>query len=243
MTPLGFPYPAIDPLAFLVDDEIRPFQVDQRHDLTGVGAQACPIASTGVFIVHEHVVPDNTAEVIMGVFPHVWERTNVGLVTESVRLLDYRLVAGWVLFDSTKDDNQPFLVSNDYNKATIAAAPNDTNRDIQRGTTFLTEDAPFLSNVGMRNPLSTIHLPARSRFRVLFSLLPTAPPPNNIPNPYQIPTVAVPAPPNRIDFAGALVFGVRMPAQTYDQLKIARRKGQLGPEGSSTSSPIGTAKR
>jgi hypothetical protein len=238
MTHLGFPYPAIDPLAFLVDDEIRPFQIDIRHDLTGTGAQACPTLSNGLFIVHDHVVPDNTAEVIMGVFPHVWERTNVGLVTASVKLLDFRDVAGWVLFDSTKDNNQPFLVQNNYNKPTIAAAPNDLDRDTERGSTFLSDDAPIIENIGMRNPLSTIYLPAKSLFRVLFSLTPAAPPPNNIPNPYQIGVG-----PKRIDFAGALVFGLRMPQQTYDQLKIARRNGQLGPEGSSVVSPIGTAKR
>jgi hypothetical protein len=224
---LGFPYPAIDPLAFLVDDEIRPFNIDIRHDLTGVGAQACPILSTGVFIVHEHVVPDNTSEIVMNVFPHVWERTDVGLGTESVALLDYKDIAGFVLFDSTKDNNQPFLVENNYNKATIAASPNDRDRDTQRGTTFLADNSPVLEHFGMVDPQRTIHLPAKSIFRVIFRLAPMAPAATAVPNPYQIGTGA-----KRIDFAGALVSGLRMPQQVYDGLKAARRKGLLGPEAS-----------
>jgi hypothetical protein len=46
-----------------------------------------------------------------------------------------------------------------------------------------------------------------------------------VPNPYQIGTGAL-----RIDFAGALVFGLTMPQQFYDKLVNARRQGKLGPE-------------
>jgi hypothetical protein len=230
---LNFPYPAVDPLGFLVDDEIRPFIIDIRHDLTGTGAQAAPIQSTGVFIVHEHVVPEDVAEIVMGVFPHCWARTNVGAVVaplESVHLLDFNAIAGFVLFDNSKNNNQPFLVSNDYNKATVATFPNDRDRDVKGGTTFIDNDAPVLENIGMRNPYTTTYLPAGSTFRVLFQLAPMAPV-NGVPNPYQIGTGT-----NRIDFAGALVFGLRMPQQKYNQLLIARRMGGLGQD---VQAPVG----
>jgi hypothetical protein len=233
-------YPAVDPLGFLVDDEIRPFEIDKRQDLTGTGAQACPIQATGLFIVHEHKVPENTAEVIHDVFPHVWRRTNPGAADESVAMIPAIELAGFVLFDSTKANNQPFLVENDYNVPTVAATPNNLNREVVRGTTFLADDAPIMNNVGMRNPLRTIYLPAGSIFRVIFRLVPltaTA----AIPNPFTIganPVVGG----KRLDFAGARVSGVRMPQQMYEDLKIARRKGELGPEGSSAQNPIGVSR-
>lgn len=230
-------YPAVDPLGFLVDDEIRPFEIDKRQDLTGAGAQACPIESSGIFIVHEHVVPANTAEVIHDVFPHCWARTNAGSANESVTLIPFMQVAGFVLFDSSKANNQPFLVENDYNIPTIAATPNNTNRQNVRGTTFLSDDSPVMNNIGMRNPLHTIYLPANSVFRVLFRLVPLSAA-AVIPNPFVIGTPVL-AGGKRIDFAGARVSGVRMPQQMYNDLKIARRKGELGPEGSSSDKPIG----
>ncbi len=233
-------YPAVDPLGFLVDDEIRPFEIDIRNDLTGTGAQACPIKSTGVFIVHEHTVPANTAEVIHDVFPHCWRRTNPGAADESAALIPFALVAGWVLFDSAKANNQPFLVENDYNIPTVAATPNNTNRQKTRGTTFLADNAPIMNNVGMRNPLHTIYLPAGSVFQVLFRLVPLTAA-AVVPNPFTIGVNAIGAG-NRIDFAGARVSGVRMPQQMYADLKIARRKGELGPEGSSSEKPIGVTR-
>ncbi len=229
-------FPSVDPMGFLVDDEIRPFEDDQRQDVTGSGAQACETLSTGQFIVHEHVVPEDTAEIITGVFPHCWERTNPGgdptdpSTAESVSLIDAKLLAGFVLFDRTKDNNQPYLVSHDYNRPTVATSPNNTNRDVVRGTTFLSMDAPMMTNIDMRNPLRLIYLPGGSLFRVIFQLAPVVavefPTGTGIPGAYEIGTGA-----KRIDFAGALVTGVRMPQRLYNELKEARRRGLLGPEG------------
>ncbi len=233
-------YPAVDPLAFLVDEEIRPFEIDQRQDLTGSGVQACRLQSSGVFIVHEHTVPENTAEVIHDVFPHAWARTNVGSANESATVLTPAQVAGWMIFDSTKGNNQPFLVVNDYNIPTKYSNPNNTDRMAVRGTTLLAAEGPVLNNVGMRNPLHTIFLPAGTIFRVLFSLTPLTAT-NVVPNPYTIGTNPVSGG-KRVDFAGARVSGVRMPQQMYNDLRIARRKGQLGPEGNAAQDPIGVAK-
>lgn len=226
--PLGFPYPATSPMQFLVDDEIRPFEIDIRHDLTGTGLEACPILSSGVYIVHEHVVPDNTAEVVLNVYPHCWARTNIGDPDESVQQLDPLQTAGFVLFDVTRDNGQPTLVENNYNKPTLAASPNDRDRDSVRGKTFTSPHAPLLQLAGLQTPLGALYYPARSTFRVIFRLAPVAP--ANAVDGYIIGSPTAPPDAKRIDFAGALVTGVRMPQQTYDQLKTARRKGLLGVE-------------
>jgi len=240
MTRLGIPYPANNPLGYLVDDEVVSFDIDKRQDLTGTGAEAAPIVSTGLFIVHQHVVPDNTGEVVMNVFPHCWRRINVGLATETVQLIPPSELAGFVLFDNDKANNQPRLVEHDYNSPTIAATPNNRDREVVRGTTFLGLDQPSLRDFGMQNEYALIYLPPKTIFRVLFRLTPTAGT-APIPNPFVIPPDVPAVATQRIDFAGAYVSGVRMPAQTYDKLKIARRIGQLGPEGSWQDRP-GTAR-
>ncbi len=236
MSKLGFPYPLIDPLAFLVDEEIRPFIRDERHDLTGTGAQACPTLANNVFIIHEHVVPEGTAEIIHNVSPHLWRRSNPTAADESVEIIPPSEYAGFVLFDVRKGDNQPYIVEFDYNAPHASATPNDRNRIVQRGMTFASSDIPMMQNIGMRNPLSTIYAPARTTVRILFTLAPLAAV-GGIPNPWVIGDAV--STENRIDFAGALVTGIRLPQSTYEKLIVARRKGQLGPEGSAFESPIG----
>jgi hypothetical protein len=216
-------------MRFVVDEQIRPFDEDIRHDLTGTGAQACPILSTGLFIVHEHTVPKGTAEIVTGIFPHCWARTNPGSPQESIALLAAIDVAGWVLFDTSKANNQPFPVSNNYNQGAALATANDRARDVVRGTTFLANDGPLLSATNMQNPLRMIYLPAESVFRVLFRLAPVLTvAEGGVPNPFVIGAAGVAG--KRIDFAGALVTGVRMPQELYESLVRARRDGMLGPE-------------
>ena len=238
-------YPVVDAMRFLVDDEIRPFEIDQRFDLTGIGKQACPTIAQNVFVVHQHVVPENTAEVVMNVFGHCWERTNVpNSANESCAVIAPSRIQGFVLFDNSKSNNQPYIVEHDYNAPTINGKGNNTNRTTLRGSTWLSIDQPLLRNAGEYNTLTGIYLPPNSIFRVIFRLAPTVAagtPAFGIPNPFKIggPAGTV----NRIDFAGAMVSGVRMPTELYDKLKTARRKGQLGPEGSSGLAPIGGAGR
>jgi hypothetical protein len=145
---------------------------------------------------------------------------------------------GMVLFDVSKNSNQPFVVENNYNIPSIATTPNDKNRNVLRGSTLLSMDAPMMTNIGMRNPYRTFVAPADSVVRVLFRLAPQKTGPagggTGLPNPLLIGSGT-----NRIDFAGAQVVGVRMPSELYQKLKIARRRGQLGPEGNSAEMPIG----
>jgi len=236
---IGIPYPANDPLGYLVDAEVRAYEDDQRFDLTGTGAEATPIVSTGLFIVHQHTVPKDTTEIIMNVFPHCWRRTDVGdAALESVQQIPAAELAGFVLFDNSKDSNQPTIVSHNYNSPTVFANPNNRQRDTVRGTSFLGADQPAMRNFGMLNPYALIELPSESVFRVLFRLSPVATA-NGIPNPFVIGDPG--AGTKRIDFAGAYVTALRMPSQTYAKLKIARRLGQLGPEGSMANLP-GSAK-
>jgi hypothetical protein len=232
---IGIPYPSYNPLSFLVDDEIREVEIDTRWDLTAEGAQAVPTVATGIFIVHEHTVPSNTGEVVFGIHPHCWRRENPGAVGaggEFVRQLDPTDVAGSVLFDATKDGNQPLLVETDYNLPAIAGSGQNTSRQRLRGSTWLPRDGAQFRDVVLQNPLRTYWLPAGSVFRVLFRLMPNAAGAAALPDPWIIPdyTPGPVATQHRIDFAGALVLALRMPQTLYEKLKVARRLGLLGPE-------------
>ena len=229
-TPLGIPYPTVDALSFLIDDEIRPFFLDERHDLADTNA---PKISTGIFVVHDHEVPKDTAEVILGVLGHCWRRDNPTTAEENLVWLDPDTYAGAVLFNWTKANNQPFLVETNYNLPSLSSAPNDKDRQRLAGSTFLSSasarSGAFVVDGGLKDPLKGTYLPAGSRFRVTFRLAPIS-----AANPPAAPWVlgANPEPDtnNRIDCAGAAVFGVRMPQRLYEHLRIARRNGLLGPE-------------
>lgn len=226
MNNLNFSLPANDPLRYLVDEQVRPFVRDQRHDVTDTAA---PKIATGQFVVHEHVVPADTVEVVMGVVPHVWQRTDVGDPQESVVLLPPIAVAGWVLFDVLKGGNQPYVSETNYNTALLAGSANDANRLVRRGSTFYPQDTHLAAQTGFTNPLSNILVPAKTKFQVIFSVTETSLAPPNIPSPWAIGSTAV-DPSRRIDFAGAYVFGMTMPQTVYDEILRARRKGLLGPE-------------
>lgn len=231
--------PMHDVQAFLADEEVIPFEDDQRQDLTGTGAQACDIVSTGVFIVHKHKVPDNTAEIVLGMFPHAWSRINVGgdpavlTTAEAEQLIDARLLAGGAVWDLDTGKKQPFQVSHDYNIGTISTSPNNTQRSKVRGTTFVSSDEPVYASNGMMNSLRAMYFPGGSEVRVLFRIVPGITPFTiAIPANHGLPGAwTVGSGEQTIAFAGAKVFGVRLPQQRYKQLMIARGKGELGPEG------------
>ncbi len=223
---LGIKLPTVDPLLFLSDDEIRPFSIDKRQDLTGTGSQACPQLAGGQYIVHEHDVPEGMAEVVLGVFPHVWQRTNVATANEGALVINPALLAGYVLFMYRRGNAQLAIEESDYNVPTIASAAQNNNRDLVAGTTFFSADPTLMGGVQYQNPLTSILLPSGSKFRVLFSLAEEAA--TSGIQPYAIGGDATVT--KRIDFAGAKVVGVRMPQQTFDILKTARRAGLLGPE-------------
>lgn len=221
---IGIPFPSTDPLRFLVDEQIRPFYRDERHDVTTANA---PILSTGVFIVHSHQVPKDTVEVVMGVLPHLWARSNPGWPDESVALITETWQAtaqGWFLWNTLKGGAPPYTTETNYNVPQTQAGASDLNRFVQRGLTWAANDRLLSSMVDFQNPLTTILVPAGQKFEVTFQMAPTTPG-TLVPNPYQIGAGA-----NRIDFAGALVFGLTMPQQYYDKLVNARRQGKLGPE-------------
>jgi hypothetical protein len=218
--------PAIDPMLFLSDENIKPFHFDERHDLTAANAIK---VSTNLFVVHKHVVPKDTAEVILAVTPHCWARTDPGGANESVALMTPAQVAGWVLFASRKGNGQPYVVRTNYNEPLASAAvANDKNRDDIEGSTFLYDQPQHGASLGFLNPLTTFFLPAGTEFSVTFRLAPQTTVANG--GTVKQMQIGAGAAGLRLDFAGALVSGLTMPQQLYNQLFKERLMGHLGAE-------------
>jgi hypothetical protein len=221
-------YPLVDPMRFLVDEEVRPFSYDKRQDLTAAGV---PILSTGVFVVNEIVVPENEVFVIMGVAPHLWARTDPLAASSTLIPLPSDTAGmgagqGWWLFNYLRGGQQPFVAQTDYNKPRLQAAANNNDRFVADGTTWLPGSLamPSYAQFGFANALTPIVCQPQVVFQVTFQLAPTATA-SPLPNPFTIGSGA-----NRIDCAGANVFGLSMPKALYDKFTTARRDGLLGAE-------------
>lgn len=223
-------FPLVDPMRFLVDEEVRPFYLDARQDLTAVGV---PVLSTGVFIVNQFEVPENEVYVVMGVTPHLWARTDpADAVDESLVALPSEIAnmgagQGWWLFNTLRAGQQPFVMQTNYNKPRVQASANNNDRFVSDGTTWLPSPGavPSYAQFGFGSPLTPIVCQPRVLFQVTFQMAPTAAAAVATPNPFQIGAGT-----NRIDCAGAVVFGLSMPKPLYDRFTTARRQGLLGAE-------------
>lgn len=222
--------PLVDPMKFLADEEVRPFYYDYRQDLT---ASNVPIISTGVFVVAQFEAPENEVLVVMGVAPHLWARTDpADAIDESLVALPSDIAnmgagQGWWLFNTLRGGQQPFVVRTNYNRPRVQASANNQDRFVSDGTTWLPGPLanPSFAQFGFSNSLTPVVVQPCVKFQVTFQMAPVAAAAVATPNPYQIGAGT-----NRIDCAGALVFGLSMPKEIYDRFATARRAGMLGAE-------------
>lgn len=225
------PFPLVDPMRFLVDEEVRPFVMDARQDLTATGSLAPPQLATGVFIVNQFTVPKSEVYVVMGVAPHLWARIDPGEAnTESLAPLPDEIASmgagqGWWLFNTLRAGQQPYVVQTNYNKPRVQASANNNDRFIENGLTWLPASISSFMQFGFSNALTPIACQPETLFQVTFQLAPTADAAVATPNPYLIGSGS-----NRIDCAGAAVFGLSIPKPLYDSFVLARRDGLLGAE-------------
>jgi hypothetical protein len=215
-------------MLFLVDEQIRPLHHDERHDLTDPAAEELLISS-GRFKVVNIEVAKNEVAIIFAVVPHAWRRVTVDDVfLQSVQRILPAQGDGFFLFTVQKATTQPYIARTNWNTNTAAATPDDADRVQQQGLTWLANDVMLSAQQQFQNPLLPFVVAGGTSMSVIFELMPTAVA-GGIPNPF---VIGNPGPNGtlRVDFAGALVVGLTMPKQVYDQLLKARRAGLLGPE-------------
>lgn len=203
----------IEPRFFLADPQIRPFIFDERVDLT---APNVPIASTGRYVVSELRPPRGQVYVIKNITPYAMERVDVGLPTETFRLINAPTAAGFFSFEPSVNDNSPFIVRQNYNAPMAAPGTNNNDRVQAKGIGYIS-DAPFtIAQNGWFNPLFTILVPSNAIFRLVFSILPVA---SSTPIPVQGQyAVGGAGGARRVDFAGSILVGQQMSEQYYHTL-------------------------
>ncbi len=208
------------PQHILDDPQVKPFIRDQRVDLK---AGNVPIISTNRYVVLAYDVPPGQCLVVKGMAFYACERTYIGLTNESFRYLTGQEANGFFSYQPLVDRNSPYQVNLDFNSPkTSGGTLNNNDRQGSNGFTEITA-TPFTDVKMVENPLHTIAVPAGKRFEVAFSILPVSTlNSSGIPTggQFQIGTGI-----KRVDFAGAVIQGLIMPQQLYDQVKAKVQKG------------------
>lgn len=207
---------------FLDDPEIRPFVRNQRVDLK---ASNVPIISTNRYVVFSYQVPAGQCLVVKGFSFYACERTYIGTANESFRYLTPDEGNGFFSFQPLVDNNSPAIVQLDTNSPkTSAGTLNNNDRQGSNGFTEISSN-PAADVRLVENPLFSVAVPSGKTLQVAFSVLPVS-----TLNSAGIPTggqFQVGTGIKRVDFAGALISGVLMPQQLYDQTKAKVQQAQM----------------
>jgi hypothetical protein len=201
---------------FVKDDQIRPFMKVERHDVTDPDA---PARSSDEFEVFSVTPPKNQVIVIKAIAPFVCRRTSIGdPVLESFQYIPAIEANGFFGWQPFVQNQSPFIIESDINAPrTSAAAPADkTDRIRFPGFTHISDNP--LQDIFVRKDFSfSILVEGDKRFTVVMRVLRVGTV-GGIPNPFRIGNDAL-GTQKRVDFSGAAVYGVTMPAQLYNDIQ------------------------
>lgn len=214
--------PLLNHWHFLDDPEIRPFARNQRVDLK---ASNVPIISTNRYLIFSYQVPAGQCLLVKSHAFYACERTYIGTASESFRYLGPDEANGFFSFQPLVDNNSPAIVQLDFNSPKTAAGTlNNNDRQGSNGFTEVSLNPYVDAQLMGQNPLFSLAVPSGKTFQIAFSVLPVSTlNSSGIPvgGQFQVGTGI-----KRVDFAGAVVSGVLMPQQVYDQTKKAVQDAQ-----------------
>lgn len=200
---------AIDMQWVFADPTARPFSRDQRVDLL---AADTTLLATGRYVIFSNETEKGSIEIVRTIIPYAMKRTDVGTPQESYEMLKPEDANGAFAYSPLVNGQTPITLQIDYNAPRNAAGPL-LNADRQRRSGFAMISAnPFVDALRY-NPTFAIAVPSEVLFQVTFELLPPATA-AGINNPYAIGAGVA----KRVDFAGVVVAGVKMPQTRYDEL-------------------------
>lgn len=206
----------IDPRYFMRDSEAQPFLSDYRVDLV---ASDVPIESTGRYIVTQIRPPKGQTLLIKAWQPYAMKRTNIGTPTESFEMLDPLEADGHFNFEPLVGGLAPIVAQLNVNAPRVLAGPLlNSDRIIGKGVSFLST-TPYadVQRSGF-NQNFTIEVPSDRLFTIVFSLIDDDAIAANLPSGGQFQITTDPNVTKRVDFAGAVVAGIIMSDQKYQQL-------------------------
>lgn len=202
----------MSPLGYLKG---QPFHQYEDHDLTAGDA---PARAEGEFIVYEHTVPDSQVDVVKAIVPWARERIDIGLPSERITYIDPLRGNQAFVFTPLIEDKPLYPMDSSFAHPKAAASvAQDADRQIFGGITSLSVDPYNDAARWLRAPFAYVLQPG-STFRVTFRILPVSAGGGGIGVGGQW-AVGGAGGAQRVDFAGALVMGHRLPKQLFDKEK------------------------
>lgn len=200
----------------LADPDIQPYYRDEFHDLT---AADVPTRGPNEFVIFKEKVPKTQVLVVKGFMPYGMERVDINTGNESAVYLDPPAVQQFVTFEPYINDKSIHIIQgNAAQFQTLATPPTDRqNRESTRGYQGMS-DRPYVDVIRQwYSSLFTIVVRGNSELKVIFRLIPVG---------AGFKTIQIGTGDLRIDYAGIVVAGMRMPEQMYnDYIREARRGG------------------
>ncbi len=204
---------------FIADDQIKKFKYEECHDLVAPddGVQI----AADVFRFLSFSPGKGQVVVVKAIAPYLLQRTDPGGADESVKILS-RLVANrWFSVTPYINNSIPLISGINVNAYADLATANDGERIELPGGTALTDD-PWIIEFFPKDPADSYVVRSKKTFSLNLKVIPldsTDP----ISNPVVINGAKAAT---RVDFAGAIVYGVTMPETVYDALKKKWKSGQ-----------------
>lgn len=191
-----------------MDLNLSPYYRDETRDLA---AADVPIRASGEYVVFEDTVPQNQVVIIKGFVPYVMERTDLGSSgVESAKLIPNSEISRMVSFEPSINNSSPHIIENNHVKMELHSATSDSGRHRSQGFSHVSsnpwEDAIRLWGSNAYN----IVVPPESLIRVFFKVLAVG---------TNFSTYTVGSGSKRIDFAGCLVVGHIIPAQSLSKYR------------------------
>jgi hypothetical protein len=200
--------------SLIADEQIIPFKHEDRHDITNP-ADGIQI-SENRFVACQFTQPKGQVVVIKAIAPYLMFRANAGGANETLQFIPGSDANGFFAFEPLVNNQSPYVIRSNVNAPTTSAAALDTDRIRSPGTTLIPDD-PALLEYTPKDPFFKILVRGGKTFTLVCEILRDATA-NPIPDPFEIGATAITAN-RRVDFAGALIYGVTMPEQLYNKLQ------------------------
>lgn len=196
---------------FIVDEQIRKFKYEECHDLINPdsGVEIAP----DTFEFTSFAPEKGQVVVVKAVAPYLMRRENPGTPDESVVMVSRFEANRWFSVTIKIGNSIPLISSINVNAFADLATASDSERIEAAGGTGITDD-PWLVEFLPKDPADSYLVRSQKKFSLTLKQLPL-----NTVDPISNPVIIGGPTTKRVDFAGAIVYGVTMPESVYDSMK------------------------
>ncbi len=198
---------------FIANDQIRPWKYEESHDLIAP-AKGIQVSQTDYKIL-SYTPEKGQVVVVKAIAPYLMQRTNPDTPDGSVSMISKIIGNRWFSVVPQINRSIPYVSSVNLNAFSTLAGANDTADRIQLpGGTAITDD-PWIVEFFPKDPAVSLLVRGGKTFQLTLKALPL-----NATTPIENPVlINGPNAATRVDFAGAIVYGVTMTENVYDGIK------------------------